>query len=109
MVTGQALAAVHDWTFRLGPGFVVEIGNGLILGWLMWQSRLVPRWLTILGLVGGPLIVLSGACVVLGLIPAGGIAQGIATIPEFLWELGLGLWLVVRGAEAKPLAALLER
>lgn len=103
---GQALVAVHDWTFRLGPGFVVGIGNGLILGWLMWRSRLVPRWLSVLGLVGGPLIIVSGAAVILSLIPAGGAVQGVATVPEFLWELGLGLWLLVRGVDAKALAAL---
>ncbi len=101
VVAARALAAVHDWTFRLGPGVVVGIGNGLILGWLMWTSRLVPRALSILGLIGGPLIVLSGAGVVLGLIPAGGSVQGIATIPEALWELGLGLWLTVRGGRGE--------
>lgn len=106
---GKALVALHDWTFRLGPGVVVGIGNGLILGTLMWRSRLVPRALSILGLVGGPLIVLSGLAVVLGLTPAGGTWQGIATIPEFFWELGLGLWLTIRGFDPKALAALPDR
>ncbi len=109
IVAGQALVAVHDWTFRLGPGVVVGIGNGLILGWLMWRSRLVPRTLSILGLVGGPLILVSGAAVVLGAIDAGGLWQGIATIPEFFWELGLGLWLTVRGFDAKALSQLPAR
>ena len=87
IAAGQALVAVHDWTFRLGPGVVVGIGNGLILGYLMWKSRLVPRALSILGLIGGPAILLSGAAVVLGIIEAGSLWQGIATIPEFFWEL----------------------
>src|ERR671919_854780 len=55
------LAALKDWTFMLGPGWIVGVGNGLILGYLMYQSGLVPRRLAILGLIGGPLIVASGA------------------------------------------------
>lgn len=106
LAAGQSLVAVHDWTFRLGPGVVVGIGNGLILGYMMWTSRLVPRALSILGLVGGPAILVSGAAVVLGLIDAGSAPQMIATIPEFFWELLLGIWLLVRGFSPAALAAL---
>ncbi|WP_374625983.1 DUF4386 domain-containing protein [Devosia sp.] len=97
MAAGQALVAVHDWTFRLGPGVVVGVGNGLILGWMMWKTRLLPRALSILGLIGGPALLVAGGAVVLGVIEAGATWQAIATIPEFFWELGLGLWLLVRG------------
>ena len=55
-----SLAALKDWTFLLGPGFIVGWGNGLILGYLMYSSRLVPRGMARLGLIGGPLIILSG-------------------------------------------------
>lgn len=64
IVTGKALVAVHDWTFRLGPGVVVGVVNGLLLGYLMWQNRLVPRALSILGLIGGPVLLLAGVAVV---------------------------------------------
>jgi hypothetical protein len=94
---GQSLVAIHDWTFVLGPGFVVGIGNGLMLGYLMYRSGLVPRGMAVLGLIGGPLIVLSGALVVFGVFDQGGVGQGIATIPEFLWELSLGIYLLVKG------------
>src|SRR3954470_6537127 len=57
------LAAIKDWTFLLGPGWVVGWGNGLILGYLMYKSGLVPRKMTWLGLVGGPLIIISGTLV----------------------------------------------
>jgi hypothetical protein len=43
VTAGESLVALHDWTFLLGPGFVVGLGNGLILGYLMYSSRLVPR------------------------------------------------------------------
>ena len=94
---GVALAAIKDWTFLLGPGFIVGIGNGLLLGYLMYQSGLVPRRMAIFGLVGGPLICASGILVLVGVFAEGGAAQGIATLPEILWELSLGVWLTVKG------------
>jgi hypothetical protein len=54
VTVGKSLVAVRNWTFVLGPGFVVGVGNGLILGYLMYRSGLVPRGMTMLGLVGGP-------------------------------------------------------
>jgi hypothetical protein len=90
-------AALKDWTFILGPGWVVGWGNGLILGYLMYRSGLVPRWLAMFGLVGGPLNFLSGTLVMFGAIDQGGAAQGLATIPEGLWELGLGIYATVWG------------
>lgn len=109
VVAGQALVALHDWTFRLGPGVVVGVGNGLILGWLMWKTRLVPRALSILGLIGGPALLAAGAAVIFGAIEAGSTAQILATMPEFVWELSLGIWLLVNGFDAKALAALEEQ
>ena len=91
------LAALKDWTFWLGPGWVVGWGNGLILGYLMYASGLVPRKMAVLGLVGGPLIIVSGTLVMFGVADAGGTLQGLATIPEFLWELSLGIYCTVKG------------
>jgi hypothetical protein len=105
-LAGKQLVALHDWTFLLGPGFVVGIGNGLILGYLMYTSQLLPRRLAMLGLVGGPLIILSGTAVLFGLIDAGSPAQAIATIPEFFWELGLGIYLIAKGFRPSAVAKL---
>jgi hypothetical protein len=108
VAVGESLVALHDWTFVLGPGFVVGVGNGLMLGYLMYRSGLVPRRMAMLGLVGGPLIIASGAAVVLGVIEAGGVVQTIAAIPEFLWELSLGIWLIVKGFNPSAIASLLR-
>jgi hypothetical protein len=89
----------------LGPGFVVGIGNGLLLGYLMYTSRLVPRGMAVLGLIGGPLIIASGVGVLLGAIEEGGVWQ-VAVIPEFLWELSLGIWPIVRGFDPSAVARL---
>lgn len=106
VAVGKALVAIHDWTFRLGPGVVVGVGNGLILGYMMWKTRLVPRFLSIFGLIGGPAILISGFAVVLGMIDAGSGPQIIATLPEFFWELSLGVWLLIRGFNVPALDAL---
>ncbi len=82
----ESLAAIKDWTFLLGPGFIVGVGNGLLLGYLMYRSGLVPRPMAVLGLVGGPLVCASGIAVLFDVFEQGGAGQGIATIPEFLWS-----------------------
>jgi hypothetical protein len=94
------LAAIKDWTFLLGPGWVVGWGNGLILGYLMYRSGLVPRRAAWLGLIGGPLIIMSGTAVMFaGDHPSSALhsLQGIATIPEAVWELFLGVYCTVWG------------
>jgi Domain of unknown function (DUF4386) len=100
---GRSLVAVHDWTFLLGPGWVVGVGNGLILGYLMYRSGLVPRGMAMLGLIGGPLIIASGTAVLLGVFEAGSAPQVIATAPEFVWELSLGIYLMVKGFKPSPI------
>ena len=103
VTVGRSLVAVHDWTFLLGPGWIVGVGNGLILGYLMYRSGLVPRRMAMLGLIGGPLIILSGTAVLFNVIQPGSAAQVIATIPEFVWELSLGIYLMVKGFKPSPI------
>jgi hypothetical protein len=93
---GQGIFALYDWTFRIGPGVFAGIGNGLILGWLMYRSGLVPPRFALFGLIGGPLVSLVGFLVVLGVLPAEGPAQ-VLVAPEFIWELGIGIYLIVKG------------
>ena len=107
---GQSLVAINRWTFVLGPGFVVGIGNGLILGWLMYRSGLVPRRLALLALIGGPLVSVSGAAIVLGVIERGSAWQGLATVLEAVWEIGvLGVYIIVKGFNTSRAAVLQSR
>jgi hypothetical protein len=99
----ESLAAIKDWTFKLGPGFVVGIGNGLILGYLMYRSGLMPRGLAMLGLIGGPIHALAGVGVLFDLYDAGGPVQSIAAIPEIIWELSLGIYPLVWGFKSSPI------
>jgi hypothetical protein len=94
------LAAIKDWTFLLGPGWVVGWGNGLILGYLMYRSELVPRRWCWLGLVGGPLIIITGTAVLFtGNDPSSALnsLKGILSIPEIVWELFLGVYCTIWG------------
>jgi gamma-glutamyltranspeptidase len=86
-----------------GRGFIVGVGNGLILGYLMYRSRLVPRGMAMLGLIGGPLIIASGIAVLFDVIEPGSAPQAIATAPEFVWDLSLGIWLMVKGFKPSPI------
>ena len=52
---GETFVAIYDRAFLVGPGFFAGFGNGLLLGWLMYRSELVPRGMAMLGLIGGPL------------------------------------------------------
>jgi hypothetical protein len=63
---GRALVALHEQTRLLGPQFCAGLGNGILLGYLMWRSRLLPRPMVMFGLVGGPLAVLAGVGVLFG-------------------------------------------
>jgi len=103
LAAGTALVAVHGWTFLFGPGLLAGFGNGLLLGYLMYRSGLVPRPLAFLGLIGGPVVSASGIAVLFGLYAQVSVWSGIATVPEFLWEATLGIYLIVKGFRPSPI------
>jgi hypothetical protein len=105
VAVGQSLVALHDWTFLLGPGFVVGIGNGLILGYLMYISRLVPRAMAVLGLIAGPVLLARFVAILFGVFEPGSVLGSLMVAPEFLWELSLGIWLTVRGFNPSVIAS----
>lgn len=90
------LAALKDWTFLFGPGFF-PLGNGLLLGYLMYRSGLVPRRMAWVGMIGGPLLFIAGVGVLFDWWDAGGTVQSLATIPEFIWEAFLGVYCAIWG------------
>ena len=106
---GATLLATHNWTFLLGPGFVDGIGTGMILGYLMLKSGLVGRRMAMVGLVGGAMLATSGVAVLMGVIPQFGAVQGILTIPEFIWEAFLGLYLLFKDFKPSPILVAASR
>lgn len=99
-----ALVELHDAAFLLGPAFMASI-NALLLGTVMLRGRLVPRVIPVIGLVGGPLLLLSSYGVVLGLWEQTGTVGAIAALPIALWEFSLGVWLIARGVRITPAVA----
>jgi hypothetical protein len=91
-----SFAALKDWTFLFGPGLVVPFGNGLILGYLMYRSRLVPRPWPWLGLIGGPLLLLGNLGVLFDLWEQDS-AVTLLVLPEFVWEAFLGIYCAIWG------------
>jgi hypothetical protein len=102
VLVGRSLVAIHDWTFLLGPAFCAGFGNGILLGYLMYKSGLVPRRMTMLGLIGGPLIFLSGMAIVLGAYDNGSTPNSLLSLPEIAWEASLTIYLIRQGVQALP-------
>jgi hypothetical protein len=91
-----SLVALHDAMFLLGPGLVIGI-NSLLLASVMYRSRLVPRWIASIGLVGGPLVFVSSTAVLFGLHEQVSATAGLLAFPVFLWEMSLAGYLIVKG------------
>jgi len=94
VAVGQALVAVRNWTFTIGPSLMPAL-NALLLGTIMYRSRLVPRLIPAAGLVGFPLQLSAAILTIFGINNT--IWQGIAVAPIFFWELALGLWMAIKG------------
>ena len=104
VTVGEALVAVRDWTFLLGPGLVPGI-NALLLGSLLYRSRLVPRVLPVMGLIGAPLLIAAVIAILFGGIQQISAWTALATLPVAAWEFSLGVWLVTKGFRPSPVTA----
>jgi Domain of unknown function (DUF4386) len=104
LVTGHALVVLYDRTFLIGQSFMPAV-NALLLGSLLYQSRLVPRVLPLLGFIGAALLVAGDIAVLFGLIGQHAPSTALAALPIALWEFSLGVWLVVKGFNPSPITA----
>jgi hypothetical protein len=105
VTTGQALVGVRDWTFLLGPNVMAGL-NALLLGTMLYRSGLVPRILPVIGLIGSPLLLAVTFATMFGLTEHGSV-WWVAAAPIFVWELSLGLYLVVKGFRPAAVTALM--
>ena len=94
---GNTLVSIYDWAFQFGPGLVVGFGNGLILGYLMYRSGLVPRRMAMLGLIGGPLLILSFVLTLFGAYDNGSTPSFLLALPEIAWEASLAIYCAWKG------------
>ncbi len=102
LVTGQALAAQYYWTFLFGQSFIPAV-NAVLLGSLLYQSRLVPRWLPSLGFIGAALLVVSWAATLFGLLGPITPASALFALPIAVWEFSLGIYLTFWGFKPSPI------
>jgi uncharacterized protein DUF4386 len=102
VTTGASHAAVYNWTFLLGQSLMPAI-NALLLGSLMYRSRLVPRVIPVMGLIGAPLLITAVFAVLFGGIDQYSAVAALAALPVAAWEFSLGVWLVVKGFKPSPI------
>lgn len=101
---GRSLVAFHDWTFLLGPGLIPGI-NALLLGYLMYQSGLVPRAIPVLGFIGAPLILASAMATMFGVYDQVSTTATVAALPVAAWEFSVGCWMLFVGFLPSPITA----
>lgn len=101
----HTLAALYDRIFLLGQSFMPAICD-LLLGFLLYKSRLVPRGLSLIGIIGGPILLVGYLAVMFGVLGQHDSFAGLSAIPVAIFEFSLGLWLTFKGFNANAVAAL---
>ncbi len=96
VAVGQMLVAIREQAAYLGPGFVPVL-NALLLGYVLYRSRLIPRVIPALGLIGAPLLLASLMGRMFGVLDETSALAAIALAPIFFWEFSVGVWLTFKG------------
>lgn len=96
LVTSHALVALYDRIFLLGQSFMPAICD-LLLGFMLYQSRLVPRTLSLIGIIGGPILIVGYLAIMFGLVGRLDPLAALSAVPVALFEFSLGIWLVAKG------------
>ena len=97
---GEALLAVRDWTFLLGPGLIPAF-NALMLATVLYQFKMVPRLIPLMGMIGAPLLIVSAVSTAFGLFAQDSVTAAFAALPIALWEFSVALWLIFKGIKGK--------
>lgn len=100
---GDALVAVYDWAYLLGPTITFSV-SALIFYPLLMRGRLVPMWLSVWGLIGGVLLLVSAVVEMYG-VELSGAAQVVLVAPIGINEMVLAVWLIVKGFDTRSLRA----
>ena len=103
VTTGHTLVAIHDWTFLLGPGLMAVL-NALLIGSVMYRSRMLPRWIPTLGLIGAPLLLVSDTAVLFGAWEQISGPAMILVLPIAIWEFSFGVYMTIRGFKASAVS-----
>lgn len=104
VTTGRALVAIHDWTFLLGPGMMPAL-NALLIGSVMYRSRMLPRWIPTLGLIGAPLLLMSATATLFGVWEQVSAPSALLTFPIAIWEFSFGVYMTIKGFRPTAVSA----
>jgi hypothetical protein len=86
---------------------LLPFGIGALMYYIVfYQYRLVPRWLSVWGLVGITLTIIGALLVMFHLLPPAGTILIILLMPILPQELVLAVWLIVRGFNPSAVASL---
>ena len=107
-VTANALVDVRNWTFLFGPG-LMPVLNAVLFGTLLYKSRLVPRIIPTVGLIGAPLLFAAFVANLFGVFDQVSAASFFLTLPIAAWELSIGIWMTFKGFRPEAVAALQAR
>jgi hypothetical protein len=105
LATSHALVALYDRIFLLGQSFMPAICD-LLLGCMLYQSRLVPRALSLIGIVGAPVLLAGYFAVMFGMFKQHDALPGMSAILVALFEFSLGVWLIIKGFNPGAVATL---
>ena len=103
--SGTLLKAVHEWTFLLGPNFMLGI-NTMMYSYIFYKSKLVPRFIPILGMTGACLVFIAGLLEMFGIIQQVSVWGALLALPVFANEMTLAVWLIVKGFNESALASM---
>jgi hypothetical protein len=106
--SGTVLKAIHEWTFMLGPNFMLGI-NTMMYSYIFYKTKLVPRFIPILGMTGAALVFVCALLVMFGVIEQVSVWGGVLALPVAANEMILAVWLIVKGFNSSALAALFSK
>jgi hypothetical protein len=102
--TSYALITLYDRIFLLGQSFMPAICD-ILLGMLLYKARLVPRALSLIGLIGGPVLIVGYFAILFGVIERISLPALLSAVPVAVFEFSLGIWLVVKGFNSVTVVA----
>jgi Domain of unknown function (DUF4386) len=103
VTVAKGLVAIHSWTAVLGPAYCAGFGNGILLGYLMFRSGLVPRPWAMFGMAAGTLACASATAVLFGVFERDTVPSAILIFPEIIWEAFLGIYMTFKGFRPSPI------
>jgi hypothetical protein len=106
--SGTVLKAIHEWTFMLGPNFMLGI-NTMMYSYIFYKTKLVPRFIPIIGMTGAALVFICALLVMFGVIEQVSVWGGMLALPVAANEMILAVWLIVKGFNSSALAALFSK